>query len=179
MNDLWDLALYEAIALLSLWILKLIVDYVRKEHYLKKAFTIITKRLDDGATDITGAVGGTYAELPISISMLSFFNKYLDYLTKNEKSNHITLVNEFRTKAFKFGKIRNVPYDMLCLIEKVEKIAKSDDRANISDWCETLLHSISERERLYSINKKLNTISIILGAIGVIGVVATFYFGLK
>lgn len=60
MNDLWDLALYEAIALLSLWILKLIVDYVRKEHYLKKAFTIITKRLDDGATDITGAVGGTY-----------------------------------------------------------------------------------------------------------------------
>lgn len=174
-----DLVLLELIALLSLLLLKLIVDFLRKQHYLKKAFGIITKRLDGGATDFTACIGGTYAELPIKITLLSFLNKYVDYLTENSKGEYVAIVGEWRQKVSECSKISNVPYNIVHLLSRVEQAAEAGKTEGIGDWLKAIIIAVSEREKLYSINKKLNTISIILGAIGVVGVIATFYFGIN
>lgn len=178
-SNIWDLVLWEVSALFIMFLLKLTVDSLRKRYCLSKAYGVITKRLDGGAADFTAFIGGTYAELPIKITLVSFLNKYVDYLTENNKGEYVAIVGGWRQKAVQYSKVSNVPYNIVHLLSRVEQAVEAGKTEGANEWLQAIMIAISEREKLYSINKKLNTISIILGAIGVIGVIATFYFGIN
>lgn len=178
-SNIWDLVIWETTALFVMFLMKLAVDSLRKRYYLSKAFGVITKRLDGGATDFTAFIGGTFAELPIKITLISFLNKYIDYLTESHKGEYVSIASGWRQKAAEYSKVSNVPYNIVHLLSRVEQAVETGKTDGTNDWLKAIMIAVSEREKLYSINKKLNTISIILGVIGVIGVIATFYFGIN
>lgn len=175
-SDILDLVLYELMALLSMLLLKLIVDYFRKRYYLNKAFKIITKRLDNGVVDMVTSIGGTYAELPIKITIVSFLNIYVDYLTKNDQNEYAVSVNEWRHKAQQARSIGNIPKNIFSMLVNIEDASRRGEQINVSNSLTELARVLAQKEERYSRSKKWNYINV---ALAIIALIATLYFGLK